>query len=42
MHDFRFVAFLVSEQEFEDTIHEKASWLGNAAINSLFVIKKCV
>ena len=28
--------------EFEKLVHEKASWLGNAATTALFVIKKCV
>ena len=42
MNDLGFVAFLVSEEKFEEIVHEKASWLGNAATNSLFVIKKCV
>lgn len=29
-------------EEFEKLIHEKASWLGNAATTALFIIKKCV
>ncbi len=28
--------------EFEALVHEKASWLGNAATTALFIIKKCV
>ena len=42
MADYGFVAFLVSEDEFENVVHNKASWLGNSATNSLFVIKKCI
>ncbi len=29
-------------EEFEKLIHEKASWLGNAATTSLFIIKKAI
>lgn len=42
MNEWGFISFLVDDEEFEDFVHEKASWLGNAATNSLFVIKKCV
>ena len=28
--------------EFENLVHEKAKWFGNAATTSLYVIKKCV
>ncbi len=42
MYEWGIVAFLVDDDKFEDILHEKASWLGNAATNSLFVIKKCV
>ncbi|MFX1257424.1 MAG: enoyl-CoA hydratase/isomerase family protein [Promethearchaeota archaeon] len=42
MHEWGIVSFLVDENNFEVLLHEKASWLGNAATNSLFVIKKCI
>lgn len=42
MNEWGFVSFLVDDDEFEDFVHEKASWLGNAPTNALFVIKKCV
>ena len=42
MYEWGFVAYLTDEEEFEDFVHEKASWLGNAATNSLFVIKKSI
>ena len=42
MDEWGFVSFLVEDDKFEEFVHEKASWLGNAATNSLFVIKKCV
>jgi len=42
MYDCGFVAYLVSEDEFENIVHNKASLLGNSATNSLFVIKKCI
>jgi len=42
MHEWGFVSYLVEEDEFEEFVHEKASWLGKAATNSLFVIKKCI
>ena len=42
MHEWGFVSYLVEEDEFEEFVHQKASWLGNAATNSLFVIKKCI
>lgn len=42
MNEWGFISFLVDDDEFEDFVHEKASWLGNAATNSLFVIKKCI
>ncbi|MHA2269101.1 MAG: enoyl-CoA hydratase/isomerase family protein [Promethearchaeota archaeon] len=41
MDEWGFISFLVDDDKFEDFIHEKASWLGNAATNSLYVIKKC-
>jgi len=42
MNEWGFISFLVDDDKFEDFVHEKASWLGNAATNSLFVIKKCI
>ncbi len=42
MNEWGFISFLVDDEKFEEFVHEKASWLGNAPTNSLFVIKKCV
>lgn len=42
MYEWGFVSFLVNDDKFEEFVNEKASWLGNAATNALFVIKKCV
>lgn len=42
MYEYGIVSFLADDDKFEDLVHEKASWLGNAATNSLFVIKKCI
>ncbi len=42
MHEMGVVGFLVEDEEFENVIHKKASWLGNAPTNSLFIIKKCI
>ena len=42
MDDWGFISFLVDDDQFEDFVHEKASWLGNAATNALYVIKKCI
>ncbi len=42
MNEWGFISFLVNDDNFEEFVHEKASWLGNAATNTLFVIKKCV
>lgn len=42
MFEWGVISFVVEDEQFEDFIHEKASWLGNAATNSLFLIKKCV
>ena len=41
MDEWGFISFLVDDDKFEDFVHEKASWLGNAATNSLYIIKKC-
>jgi enoyl-CoA hydratase/3-hydroxyacyl-CoA dehydrogenase len=42
MHNWGIVSYLVDDSKFEEFVNEKASWLGNAATNSLFVIKKCI
>ena len=42
MYNWNVVSFLVDDDKFEEFVHEKASWLGNAPTNSLFVIKKCI
>ncbi|MEE9378287.1 MAG: enoyl-CoA hydratase/isomerase family protein [Candidatus Lokiarchaeia archaeon] len=42
MFDWGVISFLVDDDKFEDFVHEKATWLGNAATNSLFVIKKAI
>jgi enoyl-CoA hydratase/3-hydroxyacyl-CoA dehydrogenase len=36
------ISFVVDDDKFEDFVHERASWLGNAATNSLFLIKKSI
>ena len=42
MYNWGIISFLVDDQKFEDFVHEKASWLGNAPTKSLFVIKKAI
>ena len=42
MFDWGVISFLVDDDKFEDFVHERASWLGNAATNSLFLIKKSI
>jgi enoyl-CoA hydratase/3-hydroxyacyl-CoA dehydrogenase len=42
MNEWGFISFLVDNDKFEEFVHEKASWLGHAPTNALFVIKKCV
>ena len=42
MHDWGLVAYVADDDKFEELVHEKASWIGHAATNSLYVIKKCV
>ncbi len=43
MQEWGLVNWVVDEGEpFEQMIHEKASWLGDAATSALYVIKKCV
>ncbi|MFW9896964.1 MAG: enoyl-CoA hydratase/isomerase family protein [Candidatus Thorarchaeota archaeon] len=41
MDQWGFISFLVDDDKFEEFVHEKAFWLGHAATNSLYVIKKC-
>ena len=42
MFEWGVISFVVDGEKFEDFVHEKALWLGNAATNSLFLIKKSV
>ncbi len=42
MFEWGVLSFIVEDDEFEDFIHEKASWLGKSATNSLFLIKKSI
>jgi enoyl-CoA hydratase/3-hydroxyacyl-CoA dehydrogenase len=42
MYDWGVVSFLVDTENFEEFLHEKATWLGNAPTKSLFVIKKAI
>ncbi len=42
MYDWGIVSYLVDNDDFEDLLHEKAAWLGNAATKSLFVIKQAI
>jgi enoyl-CoA hydratase/3-hydroxyacyl-CoA dehydrogenase len=42
MYDWGLVSYLVDDENFEDFVHQKASWLGNAPTKSLFVIKKAI
>lgn len=42
MYNWGIVSFLVDDDKFEEFVHEKASWLGNAPTKSLFVIKKAI
>ena len=42
LYDWGLVSYLVDNDDFEDLVHEKATWLGNAATKSLFVIKKAI
>jgi len=37
-----FISFLIDDDKFEEFVHGKALWLGNAPTNALFVIKKCI
>ncbi|MFX0003689.1 MAG: enoyl-CoA hydratase/isomerase family protein [Candidatus Hodarchaeota archaeon] len=42
MFEWGVISFVVDDDNFEDFVHERASWLGNAATNSLFLIKKSI
>jgi len=42
MFEWGVISYLVDDDEFEDFMIEKASELGNAATNSLFIIKKSI
>jgi len=42
MFQWGVISFVVDDEKFEDFVHERASWLGNAATNSLFLIKKSI
>ncbi|MHA1670520.1 MAG: enoyl-CoA hydratase/isomerase family protein [Promethearchaeota archaeon] len=42
MYNQGLVSYLVDNDNFEEFVHEKATWLGNAATKSLFVIKKAI
>ncbi|MFX0049082.1 MAG: enoyl-CoA hydratase/isomerase family protein [Candidatus Hermodarchaeota archaeon] len=42
MYEWGVISFLVDDDKFEDSVHQKASWLGNAPTKSLFVIKKAI
>ena len=42
MFEWGVISYLVDDDEFEDFVSEKASELGNAATNSLFIIKKSI
>ncbi|MFX1293324.1 MAG: enoyl-CoA hydratase/isomerase family protein [Promethearchaeota archaeon] len=42
IYEWGLISYLVDDDKFEDFVHEKASYIGNAATNSLFVIKKCI
>ena len=42
MYEWGVISFVVDDDKFEDFVHERASWLGNAATNSLFLIKKSI
>ncbi|MFX1504806.1 MAG: enoyl-CoA hydratase/isomerase family protein [Promethearchaeota archaeon] len=42
MFDWGIISYVISDDKFEDFVHKKASWLGNAATNSLFLIKKSI
>lgn len=43
MYNWGYVSFICDDgEDFEKLINEKASWLGNAATTSLFIIKKAM
>ncbi|MBD3194249.1 MAG: hypothetical protein GF317_04285 [Candidatus Lokiarchaeota archaeon] len=42
MEKMGFVNYVIDDDDFEDFIHEKASFLSNAATTALIIIKKCL
>ena len=42
MFKWGIISFLVDDEKFENFVHQKASWIGNAPTKSLFVIKKAI
>ena len=42
IYNWGLISYLIDDENFEDFVHEKASWLGNAPTKSLFVIKKAI
>lgn len=42
IYDWGIISFLVDDEKFEEFVHQKASWIGNAPTKSLFVIKKAI
>ncbi|TFF90490.1 MAG: enoyl-CoA hydratase/isomerase family protein [Promethearchaeota archaeon] len=43
MKDWGYVSWVAEPgEEFENLVHEKASWLGSAPTTALYVIKKCI
>ena len=42
MFEWGVISYLVDDEEFEDFVNKKAAELGNAATNSLFIIKKSI
>jgi len=42
MYDWGLISYLVDNENFEEFVNKKATWLGNAPTKSLFVIKKAI
>ncbi len=42
MYNWGLISYLVDNDNFEEFLHEKAAWIGNAPTKSLFVIKKAI
>jgi enoyl-CoA hydratase / 3-hydroxyacyl-CoA dehydrogenase len=42
MYNWGIISYLIDDEKFEDVVHQKASWIGNAPTKSLFVIKKAI